>query len=58
MNVNNVDTGMNLGMYTWFSYQSSDRCTVVNYITLLDSWVISAQGHFTNDNDQERSVTT
>jgi len=40
-----------LGVYTWFPYQSSDRCTEVNDITLLDSWVISAQGHFTKNTD-------
>jgi hypothetical protein len=48
-NVNDVDTGMKLGVYTWFPYQSSDRCTEVSDITLLDSWVISAQGHFTKN---------
>jgi len=42
---------MNLGVYTWFPYQSSDRCTEVNDITLLDSWVISAQGHFNKNTD-------
>jgi len=46
-----VDTGMKLGMYTWFPYRSSDRCTDVNDITLLDSWVISVQGHFTKNTD-------
>jgi hypothetical protein len=51
INVNDVDTGMKLGVYTWFPYQSSDRCTRVNDITLLDSWVISAQGHFTKNTD-------
>jgi hypothetical protein len=51
INVNEVDTGMKLGVYTWFPYQSPDRCTVVNDITLLDSWVISAQGHFTKNTD-------
>jgi len=51
INVNDVDTGMKLGVYTWFPYQSSDRCTEVNDITLLDSWVISAQGHFTKNTD-------
>jgi len=49
--VNDVDTVMKLGVYTWFPYQSSDRCTEVNDITLLDSWVISAQGHFTKNTD-------
>jgi len=49
--VNEVDTAMKLGVYTWFPYQSSDRCTEVNDITLLDSWVISAQGHFTKNTD-------
>jgi hypothetical protein len=48
VNVNYADTGMELGMYTWFPYQSSYRCTEVN-ITLLESWVISAQGHFTKN---------
>ena len=42
---------MKLGVYTWFPYQSSDRFTEVNDITLLDSWVISAQGHFTKNTD-------
>jgi len=48
---NDVDTGMKFGVYTWFPYQSSDRCTEVNDITLLDSWDISAQGHFTKNTD-------
>ena len=58
LNINDVDTVTKLGVYTWFPYQSSDRCTAVNDITLLDSWVISAQGHFTMNTDffQERSV--
>jgi hypothetical protein len=51
IHVNDVDTGMKLGMYTWFPYWNSDRCTEVNNITLLDSWVISAQGHFTKNTD-------
>jgi hypothetical protein len=51
INVNDVDTGMKLGVYTWFPYQSLNRCTEVNDITLLDSWVISAQGHFTKKTD-------
>jgi hypothetical protein len=42
---------MKLAVYTWFAYQSSDRCTEVNDVTLLDSWVISAQGHFTKNTD-------
>jgi hypothetical protein len=46
---NGVDTGMKFGVYTWFPYQSSDRCTEVNDITILDSWVITAQGHFTKN---------
>jgi len=49
--INDVDTGMKLGVYTWFPYQSSDRCIEVNDITLLDIWVISAQGHFTKNTD-------
>ena len=49
--VNNVDTDMKFGVYTWFPYQSSDSCTEVNDITLLDSWVISAQEHFTKNID-------
>ena len=51
INVNNVNTGMNLVVYTWFPYQSSDRCTEANDITLLDSWVISAEGHFNKNTD-------
>ena len=35
--VDDVDARMKLGVYTWFPYQSSDRCTEVNDITLLDS---------------------
>ena len=50
-NVNDVDTSMKLGVYTWFPYQSSDRCTEVNDISKLDSWVISAQGYFTKNTD-------
>ena len=46
-----LHTGMKLAVYTWFPYHSSDRCTEVNDITLLDSWVISAQGHFTKNTD-------
>jgi len=48
---NDVGTGMKLVVYTWFPYQSSDRCAEVSDITLLDSWVISAQGHFTKNTD-------
>ena len=47
-NVIDVDTGTELVVYTWFPYQSSDRCTEVNDISILDSWVISEQGHFTS----------
>jgi hypothetical protein len=47
--VNNVDTGMKLGVYTWFPNQSSDRCTYVKDTTLIDSSVMSAQGHFTKN---------
>ena len=50
-NVNDVVTDLKLDVYTWFPYQSSDRCTEVNDITLLDSWVISAQGYFTKNTD-------
>jgi hypothetical protein len=42
---------MKLGVYTWFPYQSSDRCIEVNDITLLDSWNISGQGHFNKNID-------
>jgi len=49
--VNDVATDMKFGMCTWFPYKSSDRCTEVNNITLLDSWVISAQGHFAKNSD-------
>ena len=51
INVNDVEIGMKLGVYTWFPYQSSDRCTEVNDITLLDSWVISAKGYFIKNTD-------
>ena len=50
-NVKDVETSMKLLVYTWFPYQSSYRCTEVIDITLLDSWVISAQGHFTKNTD-------
>jgi hypothetical protein len=46
---NDIHTGMKLGVYTWFPYQSSDRCIEENDITLLDSWFFSAQGHFKNN---------
>jgi len=49
--VNDVGTGMKFGVFTWFPYQSSDRCTEVNDITLMDSWVISPRGHFTKNTD-------
>ena len=48
---NDVETVMKLVVYTWFPYQTSDRCTEVKDITILDSWVISAQGHFTKNTD-------
>ena len=51
INTNNVDTVLNFVVYTWFPYQSSDNCTEENDITLLDSWIISAQGHFTENTD-------
>jgi len=51
VNINDEDMGMKFGVYTWFPYRSAERCTEVNNITLPDSWVISAQGHFTKNND-------
>jgi hypothetical protein len=51
INVNEEDTGMKLGVYSWFPYQSSDCCTDVYDFTLLDGWVISSQGHFTKNTD-------
>ena len=51
INGNDIDTSMKLGVYTWFPYQSADICTEMNDITLLDSWVIFAQGHFTKNTD-------
>jgi hypothetical protein len=51
MKGNEVDTDTKFGLYTWFPYQSPDRCTNVSDITLLSNWVISAQGHFTNNTD-------
>jgi hypothetical protein len=50
-NVNDVDADMKLGLYTWFPYQTSNHCTEVKDTTLLDSWVFSAQGNFTNNTD-------
>jgi hypothetical protein len=50
-NFNHVDTCIKLVVYIWFPYQSSESCTEVNDITLLDTWVISAQGHFTKNTD-------
>jgi hypothetical protein len=49
--VNDIDTDMKFGVYTWFPYQSSDRCTEVNDFTLLDSWIISAQGYLRKNVD-------
>jgi len=48
---NDVGSCMKLGVYTWFPYQSSDHCTEVNDISLLDSWVISAQENFSKNTD-------
>jgi hypothetical protein len=48
---NELDTGMKLALYSWFPYQSSDRCDNVHDITILNSWVIYGQGHFTNNTD-------
>jgi hypothetical protein len=58
--LNTIDTGMKLGVYTWFPYQSLDNCTEVIDINLLDSWVISAQGHFTKNTEfsHESSIKT
>ena len=47
---NYVETGVQLRVNTWFPYQSSQHCIEVDDITLLDSWVFSAQGHFTKNN--------
>ena len=46
-----VQKGITLVVYTWFPYQNSSRCTEISDVTLLDSWVISAQGHFTKNTD-------
>ena len=51
VNNNDVDMSMKLVVYTWFPYQSSDSCTEVNDIALLDSWVFYAQGHFNMNTD-------
>jgi hypothetical protein len=48
MNINDVDTGIKLGVYTWFPYQSLESCSDENGTTLLD---ISAQGQFTKNTD-------
>jgi hypothetical protein len=36
-NVNHVDRGIKLVVYIWFPYQSSEVCSDVNDITLLDT---------------------
>jgi hypothetical protein len=51
ISVIDLDTDMKLGVYTWFPYHSSDRCTEMNLTTILEAWVISAQGHFTKNTD-------
>jgi len=51
MNDDDVDKFVKLVVYTWFPYQSSNSCTEVKDITLLDSWFNSAQGHFTRNID-------
>jgi len=40
-----------LGVFTWFPYQSPENCSKVTDITLLHSWVMYAQGHFTQNTD-------
>ena len=37
INDNNVYTGLQLGVYTWFRYQSTHHCIEVNGITVLDT---------------------
>jgi len=49
--VNDVEKDIILFVYNWFPYQNSDRFTEVSDVTLLDSCVISAQGHFTKNTD-------
>jgi len=49
--VNDIYKGMKWEVYTWFPYQSSDRCTEVKDITLFDIWVTCAQGHFNMNTD-------
>jgi len=51
INANNVDTDMKFGVYTWFPYQCSDRCTEVNDITLLDSGLFLYKDTSTKNND-------
>jgi hypothetical protein len=51
ININDVDTDVKLAVYSWFPYHSSEHCSDVNHITQLDSWFISAQGHFTKNSD-------
>ena len=51
VNINELDMNMKLGVYTWFPYQSSDNCTELKDISLLDSWLISEQGHFNKNTD-------
>jgi hypothetical protein len=35
---------MTLGLYTWFPYQSPNRCTKVKDVILLDKWVMKGKG--------------
>jgi hypothetical protein len=51
INFNAVDTSIKLVVYTWVPYRSSEICNEVNDFTLLATWFISAQGHFTKYTD-------
>jgi hypothetical protein len=49
INDNDTEAAVQFRVYTWFLYHSSHCCIEVNDINLQDSWVISAQGHFTKN---------
>ncbi|PNF13985.1 hypothetical protein B7P43_G08686 [Cryptotermes secundus] len=39
-----------LNVYTWFPYQSPERCTRVQDVALLDTWVQTGNGYFVTNN--------
>jgi hypothetical protein len=33
-------------LYTWFPYQSEEKCGDVEQVSLIDSWIVEDEGHF------------